>query len=212
MDGYIGEIKLFPGEEAPTNWKFCHGQTLLLTNESGHDANKYQDLFMIIGTTYGGDGKKNFKLPDMRGKVPRGVGRGKDFVVLLGDISDREAVTLNEVHMPMHTHNSSLKNYSKINPTLTVGYDGELKESVENSESDNVYLNANSEEINMFRNNPTKFKSLDVITSKTSSIDHRDFNVDSAGGNASFSIMDPYLVLNYIICVHGTMPRREKGV
>jgi microcystin-dependent protein len=64
----IGEIKIFAGNYAPYGWAFCHGQLLLVAD--------YPVLFQLIGTTYGGDGRKNFALPDLRSTVPVGVGSG----------------------------------------------------------------------------------------------------------------------------------------
>lgn len=64
MEGYLGEIKIFAGTFAPTNWAFCHGQVLTIMSNPA--------LFSIIGTNYGGDGRSSFALPDLRKKVPVG--------------------------------------------------------------------------------------------------------------------------------------------
>ena len=64
----IGEIKIFTGGYAPYGWAFCHGQLLPVGD--------YPVLFQLIGTTFGGDGRKNFGLPDLRSAVPVGVGSG----------------------------------------------------------------------------------------------------------------------------------------
>jgi len=64
----IGEIKIFTGGNAPYGWAFCHGQLL--------PAADYPVLFQVIGTTFGGDGRKNFALPDLRSAVPVGVASG----------------------------------------------------------------------------------------------------------------------------------------
>jgi microcystin-dependent protein len=66
QDGLVGEIKLFAGNFAPAGWMLCQGQTLKV--------NDNQVLFSIIGNVYGGDGVKTFKIPDLRGRVPIGVG------------------------------------------------------------------------------------------------------------------------------------------
>lgn len=64
MEGYLGEIKIFAGTFAPTNWAFCHGQTITIMSNPA--------LFSIIGAHYGGDGRSSFALPDLRKKVPVG--------------------------------------------------------------------------------------------------------------------------------------------
>ncbi len=66
QEAFIGEIRMFAGNYAPRGWEFCHGQTLPI--------NRNQALFAIIGTTYGGDGRSNFALPDLRGRFPMGFG------------------------------------------------------------------------------------------------------------------------------------------
>jgi len=68
MEGYIAEIRLFAGNFEPRNWAFCQGQLLPIV--------QFQALFSLIGTLYGGDGRTSFALPDLRGRVPVGAGRG----------------------------------------------------------------------------------------------------------------------------------------
>lgn len=62
MDPYIGEIRLFAGSFAPVGWALCNGQEL--------DIRAHQSLYSVIGTTYGGDGVRTFRLPDFRGRAP----------------------------------------------------------------------------------------------------------------------------------------------
>ena len=68
MEPFIGEIRLFAGNFAPRGWAFCEGQLLQIE--------MYTTLFSILGTQYGGDGRTNFALPDLRGRVAVGVGHG----------------------------------------------------------------------------------------------------------------------------------------
>lgn len=67
-EGMIGEVRLFAGNFAPRNWAFCHGQAMPIMEN--------QALYSILGTTYGGDGRTTFCLPDLRGRVPLGFGDG----------------------------------------------------------------------------------------------------------------------------------------
>ncbi len=62
MNAFIGEIRLFPYGKTPEGWLECEGQTLYIT--------EHAKLYMLLGTKFGGDGKKEFKLPDLRKKVP----------------------------------------------------------------------------------------------------------------------------------------------
>ena len=68
QEGMIGEVRLFAGNFAPRGWAFCHGQLLPISQNSA--------LFSILGTTYGGDGRSTFALPDLRGRAPIGAGKG----------------------------------------------------------------------------------------------------------------------------------------
>nr|WP_132704104.1 tail fiber protein [Winogradskyella wandonensis] len=81
----LGEIKLFAGNFAPRGWAFCHGQLLPIS--------KYSAVFSLLGTTYGGDGRTTFALPDLRGRVPVSPGTGPGHSpVKLGQISNGKSV------------------------------------------------------------------------------------------------------------------------
>jgi microcystin-dependent protein len=89
---FLGEIRPFSFGLIPRNWAACQGQLL--------SVNQYQALFSLLGTTYGGDGRTNFGLPDLRGRVP--AGQGPTFP--LGQRVGGEAVSLNINQVPPHTH------------------------------------------------------------------------------------------------------------
>lgn len=91
-DQYVGEIRMFAGNFAPSGWYLCNGASLPI---SGNEV-----LFMLIGTTYGGDGITSFKLPDLCGRIP--VGNSIDYH--LGENGGTENVTLSTSQMPAHTH------------------------------------------------------------------------------------------------------------
>jgi microcystin-dependent protein len=94
---FVGEIRMFAGNFAPRGWAFCDGQLLAV---SQNDA-----LFSLFGTTYGGDGRTTFGLPDMRGRVPIHAGAGPGLTNRrLGAKGGSEKVTLTVNQMPSHTH------------------------------------------------------------------------------------------------------------
>ncbi|MEM7536285.1 MAG: tail fiber protein [Chloroflexota bacterium] len=70
VEGYLGQVKLFALNFAPKDWAQCDGQELLIS--------QHESLYSIIGTIYGGDGRKTFALPDLRGRAPVGVGESKN--------------------------------------------------------------------------------------------------------------------------------------
>jgi microcystin-dependent protein len=95
-DPFVGEIRLFAGNFAPQGWAFCDGQLLsIATNEV---------LFVLIGTTYGGDGQNSFALPDLRGRVPVHQGSNGQSNYIAGQSGGAESVTLTSNQMPAHTH------------------------------------------------------------------------------------------------------------
>ena len=89
---YVGEIRMFGGNFAIAGWMFCEGQLLPI--------NQNQALFSLLGTTYGGDGRVNFALPDLRGKVPIKVGNGHT----QGEKGGEQAHTLSISEIPTHVH------------------------------------------------------------------------------------------------------------
>ena len=94
---FVGEVRLFAGNFAPSGWAFCDGQ---LVSIAENDV-----LFNLIGTTYGGDGQTTFGLPDLRGRVPVHQGsNGQSGAYVIGQQGGVETVTLSAVQMPQHTH------------------------------------------------------------------------------------------------------------
>ena len=89
---YLGEIRMFAGNFAPDGWMFCEGQLLLIAD--------YEALFMLIHTTYGGDGQSTFGLPDLRGRLPLHFGNG----FILAETGGVEQVTLTVQQIPAHNH------------------------------------------------------------------------------------------------------------
>ena len=97
MEPFLGEISLFAGNFAPRDWAFCDGQLLPINQ---HDA-----LFSLLGTTYGGDGRTTFGLPDLRGRTPIHPGTGPGLSTWrLGERRGTEEVWLSEAELTSHTH------------------------------------------------------------------------------------------------------------
>ena len=96
-DPFVAEIRIFPFNFAPKGWAFCDGQLLPLSQNVA--------LFSLLGTTYGGDGKSNFALPNLQGNVPMHPGQGAGLSQrLLGEMGGAETMTLLVSEMPVHTH------------------------------------------------------------------------------------------------------------
>jgi microcystin-dependent protein len=96
-DPFVAEIRIFPFNFAPRGWAWCDGQLLPLSQNTA--------LFSLLGTTYGGNGKSNFALPDLQGRAPMHPGQGPGLSLHdLGEQGGAETETLLESEMPAHTH------------------------------------------------------------------------------------------------------------
>ncbi|NTV52632.1 MAG: phage tail protein [Candidatus Firestonebacteria bacterium] len=124
-DPFIGEIRIFGFDYAPLGWAFCNGQTLLITQN--------QALFAVLGVTFGGDGKTNFNLPNLMGRVPLCAGAGTGLTPRnAGAAVGADTVALSVEQMPWHTHalnaqNANAQQAGPANAFLAKGGHGDGK-------------------------------------------------------------------------------------
>src|ERR1700757_4277544 len=96
---FVAEIRIFAGNFAPTGWALCNGQLMPSSQNTA--------LFSLLGTTYGGDGKSNFALPDLQGCAPMQAGQGPGLSLRdLGETAGEQTVTLLQTEMPAHSHSA----------------------------------------------------------------------------------------------------------
>lgn len=94
---YVGEIRMFGFGRVPNGWQACDGSLLSIA--------EYEVLYVLLGTTYGGDGQSTFAVPDMRGRVPVHQGQGPGLSnYVLGQVAGTETVTLQANQLPPHSH------------------------------------------------------------------------------------------------------------
>jgi microcystin-dependent protein len=109
MDPFVAEIRIFPFNFAPRGWAWCDGQLMPLSQNTA--------LFSLLGTTYGGDGKSNFALPDLQGRAPMHPGQGPGLSLHdLGETGGSETVTLLESEIPAHSHPWSVSQADAVEP------------------------------------------------------------------------------------------------
>src|ERR1700691_2098317 len=97
MDPYLGEIRIFAGNYAPSEWLFCAGQILNISD--------YAALYSLLGTTYGGNGTTTFGLPDLRGRSPANAGQGPGLSnYILGQVAGTESINLTGNQIGAHSH------------------------------------------------------------------------------------------------------------
>src|ERR1700748_1317283 len=96
-DQFVAEIRIFAGNFAPKGWAMCNGQLLPISQNTA--------LFSLLGTTYGGDGKSTFALPNLQGSAPMQQGQGPGLSQrFLGEQAGEQSVTLLQTEMPAHSH------------------------------------------------------------------------------------------------------------
>lgn len=94
---FLAEVRIFPYSFAPVGWALCNGQLLPIAQNTA--------LFSLLGTTYGGDGRTTFALPNLQGRTPLGRGQGPGLSPYeMGETGGAEAVTLSPQELPVHTH------------------------------------------------------------------------------------------------------------
>lgn len=175
MEPFIAQIIMFGGNFAPRGWAFCDGQLLPIS--------QYTALFSIIGTTYGGDGRTTFGLPDLRGRVPIHVGTGVGLPTLrLGQKGGEASVILQVNQIPAHTHSAAIQAVSPLERGTTTVPD---PTSAYNAQG-GVYA-----------------------TGKNSKMAADSVLVNQTGGNQPHDNMQPYQVVSYIIALQGTFPSRS---
>jgi microcystin-dependent protein len=183
MDGVIGYTTLFAGNFAPNNWAFCQGQTIQIRSNTA--------LFSILGITYGGNGTSTFMLPDLQGRAVIGAGQGIGLSVYdLGQAAGNETIVLTPEQIPLHAHPVSYKisQDSATSASLAVTTNNAYGE--DSSGGVLPYLTPANVSLKPFTGNLT---------------------MANAGSNAPTAIAsnNPYLALNYIICLIGTFPARN---
>lgn len=169
-DPFVAEIRIFPFNFAPKGWAFCDGQLLPLSQNTA--------LFSLLGTTYGGNGKSNFALPNLQGRAPMHPSQGPGLSLHdLGESSGSETVTLLLTEIPVHVHG--------YNVSTQLGLEN-IPGGQELAQGDGVNLYAAPGQL----------------------VQMAAPSLTAAGGDAPHNNMMPYLTLNFCIAMQGVFPPR----
>jgi microcystin-dependent protein len=174
MDPFVAEIRIFTGNFAPKGWALCDGQLLPISQNTA--------LFSLLGTTYGGDGKSNFALPNLQGCAPMQAGQGPGLSLRdLGETGGEQSVTLLQTEMPAHSHTAQGSSPGGLpSPVGNIWGSGQKGFG-------NIYAPASA---------PTNVQMSPLATSIT-------------GGNLPHNNMPPFLGLTFIIALQGIFPARS---
>jgi len=172
MEPFIGQIMMFGGNFAPRGWALCDGQLLAIAQNSA--------LFSILGTTYGGDGRSTFALPNLQSRVPMHPGRGPGLTQRnLGQTGGTETNTLNITQIPPHNHTASLPAKEEANTEIPNGH---------------VIAGAGFDGFG---------------TAADTDINMAQFTTNSTGGGQSINNVQPFQCVNFIIALQGIFPSRS---
>lgn len=170
-DPFMAEIRIFPYQFAPRGWALCDGQLLPIA--------QFTALFSLLGTTYGGDGRSNFALPNLQGRAPMSVGDGPGLAPhALGEHGGSESVTLLTSEMPHHQH------------TLGV-WAGDPADHYDPTNM--VFARSNSG---------------NAWAAPSSLVPMSPGMINPTGGNGPHNNMMPYLAFNFCIAIEGVFPPR----
>jgi len=173
-DPFVAEIRIFPFNFAPKGWAFCNGQLMPLSQNTA--------LFSLVGTTYGGDGKTTFGLPNLQGSAPMFWGQGPGLSLHdLGETGGSETITLTQSEMPSHTHNIR----------------ADAADPADVQAPSSAVVLARSSGGNAYGTNPSAMVQL------------ANAMVASVGGDLPHNNMQPYLTLNFCIALQGVYPPRS---
>jgi microcystin-dependent protein len=169
---FVAEIRIFAGNFAPTGWALCDGQLMPISQNTA--------LFSLLGTTYGGDGKSTFALPDLQGMAPMHQGQGAGLSDrFLGETAGEPAVTLLTTEMPIHSHQARATGAG--NQTSPV--------------------NAAWGTLGTTRTPPPLYAT-------SGNVQMSPLALSLAGGGLPHNNMSPYLCLTFIIALQGVFPPR----
>jgi microcystin-dependent protein len=182
MEGTLAEIRMFAGNFAPQAWAFCQNQLMQISQNTA--------LFSLLGTTYGGNGQTTFALPDLRGRIPVGLGSGPGLPQYqLGELSGAPSVTLTVANLPVHNHPLTGAVSIQANAD-SGGLSGDPSAKRLAAPGANMYTSATGDLVSM---------AAPVST----------LAIGNAGGNQALSTMPPYSAMNFVICLQGIFPSRN---
>ena len=178
-DPFVAEIRIFPFNFAPKGWAFCDGQLLPLSQNTA--------LFSLLGTTYGGNGKSNFALPNMQGNAPMHPGQGPGLSLHdLGETGGSETVSLLESEIPSHSHSLAATS----------------NQATSASPAGNTFAKG------FWDTGQGQTGAVNLYSTQAPTVQLADTAIAPAGGDQPHNNMMPYLTLSFCIALQGVFPPR----
>ena len=202
VNPFIGQITIFAGNFAPRSFAYCDGQLLPIAQNSA--------LFSILGTTYGGDGRTTFGLPDLRGRVAVGPRRGPGLsTYVLGQRQGLETVTLNLLQIPSHSHTATATRTAGgvASGTLNAGGAGSTSDPAGKypGKPDNI----GPVEVKLYADAGGTPMAAGTAEIDLTSVPAPNISLMNTGNQQWHENRRPFLAINYIIAMYGTYPARS---
>jgi len=195
MDPMLASIMIFAGNFAPRGWAYCDGQLLAISSHSA--------LFSLLGTTYGGDGRTTFALPDLRGRVAIGPRHGPGLSNYnLGQRGGVETVTLTLSQIPSHSHGATMSTASAAVAIPANSADGSTGTPGTTSVLSKA-ADINGDDVTVY--GTTANTTLAPFAAPISG----SVTVLNNGGSQWHTNIQPFLAINYIIAMQGYFPSRN---
>ena len=203
---YIGGMCAFAGNFAPRNWLFANGSLLPISSNTA--------MFSLLGTSFGGDGRTTFGLPDLRGRAIVGVGRGPGLSnYTLGQKTGWETITLTVAQMPNHNHSATTTLDLDLAPTdVTVTASLNAHDGPGTSTAPSGNMLAQNAATNVYSGaTPSVAMNANAIEASASGSVNATATttVDNAGNNQAHENRMPYLAINWIVAQVGVYPSRN---
>jgi microcystin-dependent protein len=195
---FLGEIIMFAGNFAPRGWALCNGQLLSVSQNSA--------LFAILGTTYGGNGQTTFALPNLQGRAPVHQGQSPGTSrYTLGEVGGTENVTLTINELPAHNHTVALSGTGNVSVALGASSaNGNAPAPGPTTVPAKITSGLNT--LNAYSTTAPDTTLLPVNTTTTVNVSG---NTGVVGSNLPVPIVQPYVVVNFIIATEGIFPSRN---
>ena len=202
MDQMLASVMIFAGNFAPRGWAFCDGQLLPISQWSA--------LFSLLGTTYGGDGRTTFALPDLRGRVPIGPRQGPGLSnYILGQMSGQELVHLNVLEIPSHDHTATATQPAGGVASGVINAGGAGTTNNPAGKFLGQPENVGPVEVKSYTDAGGTAMASGSVEVDLSGLPAPSVQVFPTGGSRGHNNMQPYLPINYIIAMEGYFPSRN---
>ena len=208
MDYYLSEILIMSNTFVPYGFLSANGSAVTIS--------QYNALYSLLGVTFGGNGSTNFMIPDLCGRVPMGTGlsqRDKIYNYTEGEYGGVTSTTITSNQLPMHSHTAIFTPTGTVPTpvTVTIGVSTDSTSNVPNPKNNVIskIIDSTNNTCKGFTPAATASSFLGGVTVSGGGLTGGTVTNGISGMSSSMSLMQPYVVINYVLCVSGIYPVRQ---